>query len=870
MRLVFTGAKASRSIPYPLYSTGASYLSMAEPTPSSRFWNVAVSEQAADKRFISRLVALRHEAQGALFVLFLPGRGRGLPLGRFSRETALLRQARHPNLLRDVRAGKREDSRCAEPLTGKWPGDSDWLSTLSLRERLRLFAETTSAVGGLHRAGVCHTVLHPDRIGIRANGEAVLLDLGMTWIAGTRRGGGDALDYCAPECFSSRPPDARADIYSLGLLLHYLLTGEKPNRTRSGQLARLSALSEELADLESLLALMLVEQPAQRPSVTMLLDQLNALVIRCPRLATRVEADRNIGDPAFERLVTPLSALSQRPALTGVGTPPMEGVDASRWDAPAGTGRWNALLLSMGMILVCGSALLIWSQTRPEPELGLIQKLVQHADVQLKEGKLLLPADDNALDTLRTLRIADPGNTELAAISARIEEGAAEVVQEVLRQGQLDEADLALSRAIRAFPDNQQLAALSGALAQARREAEERELLSGLFTGIDARLAGTPPEPAQVDAAIMLLRQAQGLAAQDSGVEERRLRLEGILAGQAKTELQSGHLQLAKETLDRLREIAHSGSVLADLEADYRRLLGAEAHRKQLAQLREDASAADEAGIDRPAALERALKAYLQVLRLEPSDTAARRRADALGQVALARTRQAVERKEWASARAYLALGHSALPTSAELAELDARVAQGADEQSAAVRKLLDEAELALRRGNYFNPQASSAWALYQRAQAYPEARDVIRAGLKKLRAAVLKDVDSLMAQRRYDAAGVLLEKAREHIANDAELGRRKLTLDSIIEQRSSSDALVDGYIAINAVPWGYIRSVRKADGQPVQLEADATTPLRLSVPAGDYSIELHNPNSGQTREVHAKVRSGQSTSVSVNLRGEQ
>ncbi|HSX90550.1 MAG TPA: hypothetical protein VLG17_21420 [Pseudomonas sp.] len=842
---------------------------MAELTASSRFRNVAVSEQVADKRFISRLVALQPEAQGSLFALCLPGRGRSLPLERFSRETALLRQSRHPNLLRDVQVGQGEDSRCAEPLTGKWPGDSDWLSSLSLRERLRLFAETTSAVGGLHRAGVFHTVLHPDRIGIRANGEAVLLDLGMTWIAGTHRGGGDALDYCAPECFSSRPPDARADIYSLGLLLHYLLTGEKPNRTRSGQLARLSALPEELADLESLLVLMLVEQPAQRPSVTMLLDQLNALVIRSPRLAMRVEADRNIGEPAFERLVTPLSALSQRPALTGVGTP-MEGVDASRWDAPAGTGRWNALLLSVGMILVCGSALLIWSQTRPEPELGLIQKLVQHADVQLKEGKLLLPADDNALDTLRTLRIADPGNTELGAISARIEEGAVEVVQEVLRQGQLDEADLALSRAIRAFPDNQQLVALSGTLAQARREVEERERLSELFAGIDARLAGAPPAAAQVDAAIMLLRQAQQLAAQDAGVEERRLRLEGILAGQAKAELQSGHLQLAKETLDRLREIAHSGSALAELEADYRKLLGAEAHRKQLAQLREDASAADEAGIDRPAALERALNAYLQVLRLEPSDTAARRRADALGQVALVRTRQAVERKEWASARAYLALGHSALPTSVELAELDARVSQGADEQSAAVRKLLDEAELALRRGNYFNPQASSAWALYQRAQAYPDAQDVIQAGLKKLRAAVLSDVDSLMAQRRYDDAGVLLEQAREHFANDAELGRRKLTLDSIIEQRSSSDALVDGYIAINAVPWGYIRSVRKADGRPIQLEADATTPLRLSVPAGDYSIELHNPNSGQTREVHAKVRSGQSTSVSVNLRGEQ
>ena len=827
-----------------------------------------MSEQAADKRFISRLVALKPEAQGSLFVLLLPGCGRGPLLSRFARETELLRQARHPNLLRDVRDGARGNSRRAEPLTRHWPGDSGWLSNLSLRERLRLFAETASAVGGLHRAGIAHTALHPDRIGVRANGEAVLLDLGMSWLAGAYRGGGDALDYCAPECFSHRVPDARADIYSLGLLLHYLLTGERPRRSRSGLLGRLSALAPDLADLQPLLALMLVDQPAQRPSVTMLLDQLNALVMRSPRLAARVEADRSVGEVPFERLLTPLSALSQRPALTDA-VAPMKGVDASRWDAPAGSWRWNALLAATAVILVCGSALLIWSQTRPVPEMGLIQKLVQRADAQLKDGKLLLPADDNALDTLRTLRIADPGNTELSVIAGQIEEGAADEVQEVLRQGQLDEADLALSRAIRAFPDNQKLVALSDSLAQARREIEERERLSRLLADIDERLFWPSPVLAQIDAAIMLLRQAMDLAEEDRGVVERSLRLEDVLAERAKVELERGHLQLVKEHLDRLRDLAHPSGSLAGLEADYRRALGAEAHKKQLAQLLAEASAAEEAGIDRAAALDRALKAYLQVLRLEPSDASARQRATALGHVALQRARQAVERQDWASARVYLTLGQGALAGNAELAELDARVTQGAQEQSATVRKLLDEAELALRRGNYFSPRASSAWALYRRAQAYPQAQDVVQKGLKRLRTAVLKDVDSLMAQRRYDAARVLVANAGEHIANDAELGRRKLTLDSIGEQ-THSKVLVDGFLAINAIPWAYVDSVRKADGQRIQLEADAATPLRLSVPAGDYLIELRNPDNGQAREMRAKVQSGQGTSVSLNLRGER
>ncbi|WP_443190596.1 protein kinase domain-containing protein [Pseudomonas indica] len=831
-----------------------------------------MTEQSLEKRSISRLVSLQHEPDGSLFVLSPYGQGKGSIMTRFVRETELLHQARHPNLLRGVQEGS-EHNRKAEPLSGCWPGDAEWLSTLSLRQRLRLFAEIASAVGGLHRAGIVYSVLHPDRIGIRANGEAVLLDLGMTWMVGSVRGGGDALDYCAPECFSNRVPDARADIYSLGLLLHYLLTGEPPPpRSRVGQAARLSALPDSLADLQPLLTLMLVDQPAERPSsVTMLLDQLNALMMRSSRLAARLEADRDIGELPFERLLTPLSALSQRPALAVSAGAQVDNIEAGRWDTPAGTGRWSLWSLGLGIPMICGLALLFWLQNRPDQELGLIEKLVLRADTQVKEGKLLLPAEDNALDTLRTLRIADPDNAKLAILSERVEEGAAQFVLETLSQGRLDEADLALSRAIRAFPDDPKLVALSGTLAQARREAEERDRLNRLFAKIDDRLEGRLDTPEATDSVIALLRRAKDLAGENIGVAERRLRLEEVLAEKARAELKKEHLEQAKESMDRLRELAPASTSLAMLEAEYRRLLGAEAHRKQLARLLKDAAEAEKAGVDRPAGLRRALEAYLQVLRLEPDDATAKERVQGLGEVALNDTRRAVEREDWEQARNYLALGYRALPRNSDLAALDARIAEGAREQSAEVRKLLDQADLALRRGNYFTPESRSAWDLYQSARAYPQAEEEVRDGLRRLRAAVLKEVDSLMAQRRYDDAGTLVERARQHIANDAELGRRKLTLASILEQRSTNSAVADGFLAINAIPWAHIHSVKRVGSrQRIALEDDATTPLRLKVPAGDYLIELRNPDDGQLREIRARVQSGQGTNVSVNLRGDQ
>lgn len=830
-----------------------------------------MTEQPLQKRSVSRLVSLQHEAHGSLFVLSPYGRGKEPVMARFVRETELLRQTRHPHLLRGVQDGA-DHRRKAEPLSGGWPGDAEWLATLSLRQRLRLFAEVASAVGGLHRAGVVYGVLHPDRIGIRANGEAVLLDLGMTWLGGVVRGGGDALDYCAPECFSNRVPDARADIYSLGLLLHYLLTGTPPSvRNRGGQAERLPALPDNLADLQPLLTLMLVEQPAERPSsVTMLLDQLNALVMRSARLAGRLEADRDVGELPFERLLTPLSALSQRPALVSAGVP-VDSIEASRWDAPTGTGRWSLWALGLGIPLICGVALVAWLQTQSEQELGLIEKLVLRADTQLKEGKLLLPAEDNALDTLRTLRIADPANAKLSVLSERIEDGAGQFVLETLRQGRLDEADLALIRAIRAFPDDPRLVELSGTLAQARREAEERDRLNRLVTKIDAHLKGQLDTPEAVDSIIALLRRAQDMAGENVAVTERRMQLEKVVVEQARFELQREHLEQAKESMDRLRELAPGSASLAGLEAEYRRLLGAEAHRKQLAGLLKDAAAAEKAGADKPAGLRRALEAYLQVLRLEPDDVTAKARVQKLGEVALNNTRRAVESDDWGLARDYLAQVYRALPDNGELAALDARIAQGAREQSAEVRKRLDQADLALRRGNFFVPEGRSAWDLYQSARAYPQSEAEVNGGLRRLRAAVLKEVDSLIAQRRYDHAGTLVERARQHFSNDSELGRRKLTLASILEQRKSQSVVADGVLTINAIPWAYIHSVKRAgDRQRIALENDATTPLRLKVPAGDYLIELRNPDDGRLREIHARVQSGKGTNVSVSLRGDQ
>src|SRR5207237_1344239 len=55
--------------------------------------------------------------------------------------------------------------------------------------------------------------------------KALLVDLGL---AGAERAARGSLEYAAPEVLEGAPPDATADLYSLGVTLHELLGGANP------------------------------------------------------------------------------------------------------------------------------------------------------------------------------------------------------------------------------------------------------------------------------------------------------------------------------------------------------------------------------------------------------------------------------------------------------------------------------------------------------------------------------------------------------------------------------------------------------------------------------------------------------------------
>lgn len=97
-------------------------------------------------------------------------------------------------------------------------------------EAERLTAEILDALEYAHRTGIIHRDLKPSNVLVATSGSVKVVDFGIAAAlteAGDRVFQGD-VDYAAPEARNGQRQDARSDLYSVGVLLFQMLTGQVP------------------------------------------------------------------------------------------------------------------------------------------------------------------------------------------------------------------------------------------------------------------------------------------------------------------------------------------------------------------------------------------------------------------------------------------------------------------------------------------------------------------------------------------------------------------------------------------------------------------------------------------------------------------
>ena len=176
--------------------------------------------------------------------LKLPSAGWALGLAqRMARERDMLGALEHPRIARLYDAGVTAAGRpwmAMECVAGA-PIDAHCSEqALDVSWRLRLFLQVTNAVAHAHARLIVHRDLKPSNILVTPNGEVRLLDFGVAKLLADDPVRSSALtqlmgravtpDYASPEQVAGKPVGVATDVYSLGVVLYELLTGQRPYR----------------------------------------------------------------------------------------------------------------------------------------------------------------------------------------------------------------------------------------------------------------------------------------------------------------------------------------------------------------------------------------------------------------------------------------------------------------------------------------------------------------------------------------------------------------------------------------------------------------------------------------------------------------
>lgn len=159
---------------------------------------------------------------------------------RFDRERKILSRLNHPHITRIYDGGISEKGMpfiIMEFVEGKplleYAADHE----LSLEKRLELFLDLCSAVDYAHRNFIMHRDLKPGNILVTNHGIVKVIDFGIAKILEENETDDDLTvmgyipltpAYASPEQLKGQPLTVASDLYSLGVILFELITGNKP------------------------------------------------------------------------------------------------------------------------------------------------------------------------------------------------------------------------------------------------------------------------------------------------------------------------------------------------------------------------------------------------------------------------------------------------------------------------------------------------------------------------------------------------------------------------------------------------------------------------------------------------------------------
>ena len=163
---------------------------------------------------------------------------RGIAPGMLRTEAEAAAALHHPNIVtvHDLGSADGEGWLVLELLRGETLEARLHRGPLPGPESLRVATEIARGLAHAHHAGVLHRDLKPSNVFLCDDGAVKILDFGLSRVFGSGSGPeGGTPAYMAPEQWRREAEDERTDVFALGVMLHEMLTGQRPFTVESGR-----------------------------------------------------------------------------------------------------------------------------------------------------------------------------------------------------------------------------------------------------------------------------------------------------------------------------------------------------------------------------------------------------------------------------------------------------------------------------------------------------------------------------------------------------------------------------------------------------------------------------------------------------------
>lgn len=676
---------------------------------------------------------------------------------RFIRESRINARLTHPNIVQVYDVGTHESSLylVMEYVRG---GDLNQRLERGMRltELVGVIKDMCRALDYAHGKGFVHRDIKPENILFREDGSAVLTDFGIAQFAdsdATLTQAGTVVgtpQYMSPEQASGRELDGRSDIYSLGVVLYKMLTGDVPYKADSAVSVGIKHLQEPIPRLPNYLkafqpvidqclakrkdqrfqngaelmeALDAVQTEAELPNATIRAQAVSTQEVRAVGsdiLTTAREPGRKDRNYDRRRRRRSLRALTTLLVIVSIGA----GISYVMLEQPP----WAVRVLTLVGVIEDPLAQAAWNNAQSlhqDPNQGLTAVVAAYRRV---------------LDL-------EPDHSGATSAIAGLESQWRQSFRAALDQGELSQAETKLSELEAAFPEDPELIGLKGALAD-RRRAE------ALLTSTQALLrshgiSDIPSATAAIQSYREVLRLAPGHPAALAELDV----IATHYADLAMASAAEGELDSALNFLDRASAANAQLPVLDDVRDSIRQ---ATTLQEEITNMLQQAGELRAAGtlINPPG--ENAAEMYHRVLAADPDNAVATQGLQEVESQIVATATQSIAAGDVQSVQALLAragaVGLSPAALSQVQGRLDTEVSRLANIQTG-----LERAQLLLAQGFITAPQPENAVAVLREVERLDpgneQAAALLRSGAERLVS---------VAREAYEVG--MVEEARQYL----------------------------------------------------------------------------------------------------------